>query len=208
MDWDWEDHGFVVKRGFFDEHVIDAFLDFYQKQYLDTGQKPRDNDYLRYLSVRDLLCHKSLNDVWADLQIEAGVEACLLWWEMEPTGWHLDRLYHPTRSAGIWIALDDIPEESGRFEIMPGSNHWKFEREKCMPLGGGGTNDYVQSVLDQHDCEVYAFDGHKGDLLVWHPDAIHRRAPGQPGVPRKAAVALCNEMGLVRHGLDGAWFQP
>lgn len=208
MSPSWDNDGFIVKRNFFEHSTIDTFLDFYQRQYLDAGQSPRDNDYLRYTEVRDLMCHQSLNDVWGELGIEAGIEACLLWWDMGPTGWHLDRLHHPTRSAGMWIALDDIPEDAGRFEIMPGSHKWLFEREKCMPGAHGSTSDHVQSVLDEHVCEVYAFDAKKGDLLVWHPDAIHRRSPAREGVLRKAAVALCNEWGLQRHGLDGAWFQP
>ncbi len=81
-----------------------------------------------------------LFDICMDKRILAYVEALLgahfyMWasnffikepYSMETVGWHQDGYYWPLKpieSATVWIAFDEVDEENGAMQVIPGSHH-------------------------------------------------------------------------------------
>lgn len=187
---DWDKDGAVVVRNLIPSVDVDEYLRFFHETYVLTEKKPRDDDYLRFPKVRDLICHKALFDMFNEIGLSGYVESCLLDWNYKPTGWHADRLPNMTRTGGIIIALDDLDPRSGLYEMIPGSHLWDLELNECRPDADGATREYLTEKIADHLDTIYQFHGSKGDVLIWNSELIHRRSPRTADVPRQSVVAL------------------
>lgn len=190
---DWVNDGAIIFRGLIPPEDIDAFLNFQQQTYFDKGVESRDDDFLIYPEVRDLVCHKQIYEAFQQIEVEGAVEACLLEWFYKPTGWHSDRLPGMTRTAGVIIVLEEMDPASGLFEMIPGSHNWELELGYCKPQADGGTGEYLQEKIAPHLDSTYRFHGTKGDVLIWNSELIHRRSPRTADLPRKTVVTLCHK---------------
>ena len=83
---------------------------------------------------------------------------------------HTDNLYLDTvpngHLVGIWIALEDIHVDAGRFYVMPGSNRFEFEIQKVNP-----TSLYVSEIEDyalKNADKIEAPALRKGDVVFWN----------------------------------------
>lgn len=209
VEFDWLTDGAVVVRGLIPEHDVDKYLSFFHETYTATGRVPRDDDYIRFAEVRDLLCHRSIADMFSTIGLDGHVENCLLDWKYEPTGWHSDRLPHLTRTSGVIIALDELDPRSGLYEMIPGSHRWNLDLNLCAPLAKAETSEYLKSKIAGHLESVYRFEGSKGDVLIWNSELIHRRSPRTADVPRQSAVMLLDlPRSAPCHHKDGLGFLP
>ena len=205
QEFDYDLDGFTIYRGLIPDTDVDKYCDFMVRTFFSKNLRSRDDDYIRFPEMRDLLCHEKLAEKCFELGLSGGVEATLANWFYEEVGWHTDRMGAMPREFGVFFSLDFIPQESGRFAIYRGSHLWGLDLEQCRPGYRGETNPYLTGVLSEAGEEPYYFDGNKGDVLIWSAEAVHRRTEKTNATLRKSAVTLCAKRdGLMRHG-DG-WY--
>lgn len=112
------------------------------------------------------------------------------------TPWHQDATYEPMtgeKAAVFWIALDPVPAEHA-LEVVRGShrgplyNASKFDAADdtapFYPDNGLPRLPDIQAGRDQWD--IVAWDIRPGDLLVFHPAALHGGGGTPPGGRRRS----------------------
>lgn len=87
--------------------------------------------------------------------------------------WYLDTVPNG-HLMGIWIALEDIHEDAGRFFVMPGT-HQVNMHEANLPHSEWLKR--MKSYLDTHPEQVHAPALKKGDVLIWNSRTIHGALP-------------------------------
>jgi len=93
----------------------------------------------------------------------------------QPTPAHQDGYYfmlEPNEAVTMWLALEDIDEETGCVRYVKGSH-----RDGLRPHGQTETLGFSQGLLDfgkQDEEREIAFPARAGDLLVHHALTIHR----------------------------------
>lgn len=67
-------------------------------------------------------------------------------------GWHRDRAYWldctSSKMMTAWIPLTSISQEMGALQVIPGSNHWRFEGENARRFG--------EQNLEQQEAQLAA----------------------------------------------------
>jgi len=216
-DCAFSDDGLVVHRGLIPEEDIDRYVDFWHAHLGNDNPRysPEFTD-LRYVytdtpEVRDLLCHPKIR--WAFEQLDLGdlaVHSDILSWNHAGAGFHCDVLQQVTiPHCGVWIALDDIPEQAGWFTIYAESHRWQKDLAQCGLTPESVEPTYhVQDLIAGTLMEPVRFDARKGDILIWDTHCLHGAEKQQAGFSRKAAIAhLGEETNRVRHN-DGMWYVP
>ena len=107
-----------------------------------------------------------------------------------PTVWHHDSPYWPVAGdqvCTVWIALDDVDEQSGAVEYVNGSHRWgqrykavSFKDENLYKEDLPPVPD-IQSMRDE--LEFSRFDMAPGDCTVHHGLTVHG-APGNMNTTR------------------------
>jgi hypothetical protein len=218
-EYNFVDHGLVCHRAAMPLDAIDRYVRFWTEEFTFHNDRYSPEPHgLRYLytdhsEVRDLLCHPVIREKFEEIGLgELAVHSDILNWQHNGSGFHCDvladvRIPH----CGVWIALDDIPEQAGWFTIYAESHKWDKELSKCgLTPENSRASDYVQDIISMTLMEPARFDARKGDILIWDTHCFHgAEAPQPPGSPlRKAAIAhLGEESNRVRHG-DGMWYVP
>lgn len=208
--------GVQVWRDLIPHDDLDRYVAFWHEHlgYENPRYSPEGSG-LRYVytdtpEVRDLLCHPKVREVFEALDLgDLAVHSDILSWHHQGLGWHCDVLNDTNLPhCGVWIALDDIPEEAGRFHVMAESHKWDKDLSQCgLTQDSSETNLYVQDILAGTLMEPVVFDARKGDVLVWNTHCFHG-ASRQGHADRPAAIAhLGEESERVRHG-DGMWYVP
>lgn len=95
------------------------------------------------------------------------------------TYWGLDR--DPVLQ--IWTALDDVPEESGCVELVPGSHKAGF----ATPLGGVIPADVVKRREGE---PLLRLPARRGECLLIHTQVWHRSGLNRTDAPRRA-LTVC-----------------
>ena len=223
-DYEFDAHGFVVHRGLIPHSDIDRYVEFWHAN-LGFDPNPRyspEFTELRYLytdmpEVRDLLCHPQVR--WAFEQLDLGdlaVHSDILAWNHAGIPFHCDVLNESEiPHCGVWIALDDIPVEAGRFQIYAESHRWDKHLPDCGLTPTSTESPYhVQELIAGTLMEPVTFDARKGDILIWNTHCLHGAEKQQDGFPRKIAIAHVGEVprvegkqNKVRHN-DGMWYVP
>jgi phytanoyl-CoA hydroxylase len=149
-------HGHVI-QSFLDVHNYQRFPEFRQAA-LDIFFSPALLDALTQTtgSAKHNLMQSMLFDA------NAATPPHQDWWYLDtvPNG-HL---------MGIWIALEDIHEDAGRFYVLPGSQHIHLH-EANLPH-----SEWLQRMrafLDAHPEQLHAPALKKGDVLIWNSRTIH-----------------------------------
>lgn len=130
-------------------------------------------------------------------------------WVSTERNWHCDDYLNPahvnTWYAAVWMALDDIPADSGPFQFVPGSHRWPLvRREKLFEhypkeiqsddrwptLTQGAVAQAFMDEIDRRKATVHTYLPSKGDVLIWHGRLAHRGSrPLVAGTPRKALIS-------------------
>jgi hypothetical protein len=88
--------------------------------------------------------------------------------------------------CGVWVALEDVQENSGELFVYPGSHRRGSVRAAQLGLRKVVDNDYSQYVLfDQAINEIIQTNRYErlvyrpkaGQILVWHENTIHGGSP-------------------------------
>ncbi len=107
-------------------------------------------------------------------------------------GWHQDFHYwqcvDPPRLLTAWVAFDDVDENNGCMQVVPGSNHWGL-------MEGG---DFFSKDLAAQEAAMKAPDGSHfhpvscklkaGELSFHHCLTLHGSGPNSTHHPRRSLV--------------------
>ena len=91
--------------------------------------------------------------------------------------WHQDQAYWPftadSRTATIWLALDDSTEENGCMRFIPGSHTESKIREHRPLLGDRGDSHTLVLEIDEERDPVHCAEIRRGDVTVHDQRVIH-----------------------------------
>ncbi|MGI9606778.1 MAG: phytanoyl-CoA dioxygenase family protein [Acidimicrobiales bacterium] len=113
-----------------------------------------------------------------------------------PTRWHNDQPYWPVSGrdvVSVWVALDQVTEETGRVEFIRGSHLWDrwFQPETFGPNKSG--SGYEQNLAyepmpdidaTRSDHDIITWDLEPGDVYVFNGMTVHG-AGGNTTVDRR-----------------------
>lgn len=213
---DWERDGVLHLPGLIPSGVIDAYVEARLKLLRGTPKwRTGWNDptpYLRVPTMLALACYRPLTKaIYPLIGREPGLHLCLTGFQSTERAWHQDRYLNPEsvgeRYIAAWIALDDVHEDAGPFQYIPGSHRWPvIEREKVWagmrargqdpgkPTWPSDSERWVgdacvEEIL-RNGAEAKSFLGKRGDVLLWHASLIHRGSrPANPVLERRALIA-------------------
>jgi hypothetical protein len=196
----WSDNGILLIRGMLDPAICE-YVAVRESLHLGMRGFPTYTPYIEHDVIMRMFCSPEMNTLINDLVGETlGLHFNLTPFTSTERGWHQDEYLNPPgifgRYIAAWIAVDDVPEESGPFEFIAGSHKLPTaSREKVMPylkqkfqLGhspgytwSGSSAMFVNPAyffkFVGDDKPVTKFLGKKGDVLLWHARLIHRGAP-------------------------------
>jgi ectoine hydroxylase-related dioxygenase (phytanoyl-CoA dioxygenase family) len=98
----------------------------------------------------------------------------------EPTVWHHDLTYWPVKGskvATLWLALDEVDQDSGSMEFVRGSHQWG-KRYHPVAFGGHSTYETEEPPVPDIDAmrgqlEFIRYDYEPGDCTIHHGLMVH-----------------------------------
>lgn len=213
----WREQGYVKLSGLISDEDLDRYSEA-RERILPKDRSAKDNywtgwhyptPYIDCPELMDLATHPQIMTALRYLiGEEMAVHLALTGWVSTERKWHQDTYLNPdflwSFYAAVWIALDDIDEDSGPFEMVTGSHNWPSLRrdrlfryltpgERTSPDWPTFTQDDVGRVCEeemQNRGEVpERFIAKKGDILIWHSNLVHRGSPPKnPELLRKALI--------------------
>jgi ectoine hydroxylase-related dioxygenase (phytanoyl-CoA dioxygenase family) len=98
----------------------------------------------------------------------------------EPTVWHHDLTYWPIRGSQVctlWLALDEVTEETGSMEFVKGSHRWgqRFHPVAFVDPAKYKTDEPVVPDIDtmRDELDFMRFDYAPGDCTIHHGLLVH-----------------------------------
>lgn len=203
--------------------IPDDLIDAYCEEWLEVngpdgsgdfrpGGWPDPTPYMRHQALRNLCTYGPLSDLLAHLVGEPmGLHLNLTGWVTTERDWHQDSYlnepYVGGHYAAVWIALADIHQDSGPFQLVRGSTSWPQVSQRKVRaalrdrgLDGDGplwpreterilTPLFTEEIVRRRP-EVVTFLPGRGDVIVWNGRALHRGSKALvPGTERRALIA-------------------
>lgn len=210
------DEGVVILENFMPHDLIDIYADVFRDAHRSDAEMARGfgigTPYMMVEEIKMLCLYKPFMDI-LNILIPAsgpmGMHLNLTGWKSTERNWHQDDYLNPpyinAHYAGVWFALDDIHEDAGPFEYVPGSHrHLDVCRgdriRAALPAEKAMTPDwpkYSEEILnDLYDEEIkrngwqpVSWAGKKGDVLIWHGWLLHRGSrPKNPALYRPTII--------------------
>jgi ectoine hydroxylase-related dioxygenase (phytanoyl-CoA dioxygenase family) len=216
---DWNDDGFVIKKGLIPERLLEEYeacwiennAEYVDGQLIMTrpGGWPDCTPYRRHPEIINILTYSEINDTMEELIGEpAAVHLNLTGWVTTRRNWHQDTYLNPPHVGdyyvAIWIAFETIHPDSGPFQMIPGSHRWPtVTREKILAALPPQKRDfrwpsYSEEILtpifkyqiQKRNAAVFTYLPNRGDVLFWHGRLLHRGSiPNTAGMIRKSLIA-------------------
>jgi hypothetical protein len=187
----WE-NGFAVINGLIPENKIDAFMGKYKPKHVVLGKEKTSyetyierNEYLRSQEILEMLCGDEVSSVVSHLNKYFALHISEARIGTSGTDWHTDYLEKNAIGAngyiGVHIAMSDVDEGCGPFQLIPKSHKWlknseiiNWENCKSNPQQ---CCEYNNELIKTKGIEPFVFIPHKGDVLIWHGNLMHRGSP-------------------------------
>jgi phytanoyl-CoA hydroxylase len=205
----WSKDGYVILNNFFDDNEIkicnseiSRLIDCKEVKFR-YANKIMDA-FLKSEPLYKLASNSKLNDI---LQLlmgkEIGVFQSINFLKGSQQRSHSDSIHMTTFPYGniiaVWIALEDVTEESGPLHYYPGSHKLPYLMNRQFDNIGSSFKlgdklytsyeDKVEEVLQSQSFEKKVFLAKKGDVLIWHANLIHGGEPHiNPKLSRKSMV--------------------
>lgn len=178
----YEEKGFFVLENAIPEEVIDAYLEMYKSQHGDSIDGwGRDTKYLEHKEILDVLCHETIQEAFEQIEMAAALHIEMTMQRSTECGWHKDAVLPDAHAnstyIGVVVALGDLDDQSGPFELIPGSHKWdhiSFTKEEYQHGGDELINQRILVEIAETKPEIFRFTGNKGDVLGWHSQLYHR----------------------------------
>ena len=212
------EHGYLIVRNLIPHDLCDAYLELRQTLEMGQSQFSDSTPYIEHPEIRRIAIYKPLMDIIRELHgYEPGLIFTLTGFKSTERGWHqdayLDRDDAIPRIA-TWIAVDDVDENSGPFEYIPGSHKWMAlsnkkineflkedyrwpngHRARSVGVPGWGRiseafiDPSVYAKIERDGAQVKHFTARKGDVLFWYGRLMHRGSPPRlPGATRPGLI--------------------
>jgi hypothetical protein len=217
----WRRNGFLIKRKFLSEDIIDKYVKIREKS-VGPGGWSSPSPYEHIPELRDLCLDKSIiNTISSLIGDELVLHLNLTGWVSTERDWHQDDyLNHPNVNGwyiAVWIALGDITEHCGPFEFIPTSHKWPVLRGQkvrshmdpndAKETGWGVPDKHwtitsqkmVSEIVDKKkeelNCSTQNFIAKKGDVLFWHSCLQHRGTKATKfNLERRAVISHYSEI--------------
>ncbi len=211
----WRENGYVIKPKLIPDEIIEPYMEL--RKRLGVGSGLVENYGPTYYDeIKDVCLYQPLPDLIRHLFGEdLGLHLILSAFRSSERGWHQDDYLNPEEMSGFycaaWIALDDIDPDSGPYEFIPGSHRWGWVRRELVR--GYLDDEARQYGLTIHNGRHWAINAElfvnpayaekiareglpsrqflakKGDVLLWHPNLVHRgMAPKNRNIDRAAII--------------------
>ncbi len=206
----WKENGFAILPKFFDEKTVDSInkeletLLKEKKVEFTLGNKVMFANKASEL-IKGITVKKELTDI---LDFILGRRVIPFQTINFITGSqqhaHSDSIHMTTYPLGylvaIWVALEDVTEDSGPLSYYPGSHKLPYLLNDGYERGGnvftvGADSNYLKyeekigEVVKQNSIPKQIFTAKKGDVLIWHANLIHGGEKiTRPGATRKSMV--------------------
>ena len=175
---------------------------------IDRNKEP-DDWYFHYIymwqrdpDLRDFVFHSALPEAASQLM---GTEKVNLVYDQifakeevseERTEWHNDQPFWPVRgpAMSIWLAVDEVSEDTGALEFIRGSHRWKrwFEiTGPNLPLEVSPKFEEIpdyEATRDEH--EILSWNLEPGDAVAFHALCVHGAYPFRRSGIRRRAYSL------------------
>lgn len=235
----WRTDGVVVLESFIPDDLIEDYTnDWVQHNQINHDRPmgyPGECAYYQVGSLMRVATYGPLHDVISGLiGDDMGIHLNLTGWKSTQRNWHQDGYLNPDSNrdhyVAVWVALDDIDEDSGPFEFVRGSHMLPMiTQEKTLsrlelsersdPMWPKYSERFLTPMFEKliEDCgfEVERFLAKKGDVLVWHARLMHRgSAPVNPDLWRKSVILHYSgvnhrpDMPKAVQADSGGWFFP
>jgi hypothetical protein len=229
------EQGVLRLQGLIPQAAMDAYSQARTRALGVAGNWKSGTPYMHVPELLSLCCNAGLGAVLEELISEPmGVHLNLTDWRSTERNWHQDDYLNPPRLkswyVAVWMALDDISEDAGPFEYVPGSHRWPvMRREKVLQtlpqahraredwpsLTQGAVSRACLEEVQRRGAKVERFVARKGEVLIWHSRLIHRGSePKDPTLLRKALIAHYSSIHR-RPGFppavqasEGGWYFP
>jgi ectoine hydroxylase-related dioxygenase (phytanoyl-CoA dioxygenase family) len=149
---DWNDDGFVLRKGLLSDEVGEKLMSEYEECWIKNNGAVIDGSlvmlnpggwsdctpYRRHPELMSILMHGPISEQMRQLIGEpAAVHLNLTGWKSTTRDWHQDTYLNPPHVGdyyvAVWIALEDIHPDSGPFQFVRGSHRWPVvTREKIL----------------------------------------------------------------------------
>ncbi len=205
----WRDDGLVILEDWLDGDDIEAYKAAWLADNQDRpGGWPCDTPYVHEPAILRLVA--SVSPILYDLiGHPMGLHLNLTGWRSTQRNFHADAYLNPDSNrdhyAAAWFALDDIDENAGPFQYVPGS-HREFGmlRQDLMLRALGTTTanpdwpreseriltPLYEDAIAERGLEVREFVPRRGTVLLWHARLLHRGSvPKDPTLERRALIA-------------------
>jgi ectoine hydroxylase-related dioxygenase (phytanoyl-CoA dioxygenase family) len=183
-EYDLDDDGFTIIRGLMQLDIVDKYVAWAGPL---IGELQKDQQaFQKHAHVRNILCNQRLLPI---MGMDYALHSCLLRWTHFGLPLHCDTNDGEPHLA-VWVALDNVDIDDGRFMIIPGSHKWDFDRSAAnLEPETASISPAVHAVLDEHECHPEFFTASKGDVLVWNTGTLHGAVrPKNQLAQRKAAI--------------------
>lgn len=193
----WSDEGYLIWPGFLDEIQVDA-MNGEVERIAATGKKQLTHDNkLPFLNRESAL----ISNLTQDTRL-MGILELILGRPVVPfqtlnfikgSGQraHSDSIHMTTYPLGyliaVWIALEDIRENSGPLFYYPGSHKLPYllnddfgNISTGWMLGNREYSDYedvIGDLIQKKQMKPLQFLPRKGDMLIWHANLLHGGEP-------------------------------
>lgn len=205
----WRDDGLVILDGILDNEHIDAYTNAWRADNTHRVMGwPCDTPYVHEPSILDLtaVAGHILHDL---IGHPMAVHLNLTGWRSTQRNFHQDAVLNPDSNrdhyAAAWFALDDIDDDAGPFEYVPGSHREFGMLRQDLVLRALGTTTanplwprdseriltpLYEDAIAERGMEVRRFTPKRGSLLLWHARLLHRGSvPNNPDLERRSLIA-------------------
>lgn len=202
-------NGYLILKGFIPDDLNNAYQEIRKTVSIPVGF-PDCTPYMRHKEIRNLGLYPPLMQKLEELiGFDMGMHLNLTGWVSTERNFHQDDYLNPpfvlTHYAAVWIALDDIHEDSGPFEYVPGSHKWPLIRKHLLfnhypkelesdPAWPRITQNEVAKACEQEikerNAEKKQFIAKRNDVLIWHARLLHRGTePKDKSLLRKSFIS-------------------
>lgn len=226
---DWNDEGVVrLPKLINDDLITDYLAAWWSENAERPGGWPDCTPYMRHPAIHRLVAPLA-GHLEHLLGEPAGMHLNLTGLVTTTRDWHQDSYLNPPHVgdyyAAVWIALGDVPANSGPFQYIPGSHRWpQVTRELIghhVDLNDPAWPSQSEEVLTplftneiaQRGVEPVTYLPSAGDVLIWHGRLLHRGSVAEtPGAYRPGFIAHFSginhrrDMPKARQHEAGGWY--
>lgn len=196
---DFQNNGFLVLEKFIKPELIDVHMSNPKRNHSEKVDHTKDG------SILNILCGDEVQEVLKQLDYAVALHSAVTYETSSEKPWHQDVVltskFGGAQYVGVWVACEDISEDSGPFQLIAGSHKWDIDYKHVYDfpedeLGKGILQERTQLEVDKRKSEskVFKFHAKKGDIIIWHGQLFHSAStPENRNATRKSLTGhYCN----------------